>query len=330
MPTLESIQETNDLTLIASVTVPHSSEEPRGHDWPEPMSALLADKIPGDINSASPLLIMAAANERLAKQREELTRERQLAAGEPPMHPAARDQLKQLMFRLDQVHWQRIAEMRVKKYYPLDQPVPPQLPEVLMGQVRWYASMLFNTEADQYDQFRSDMRYGSWLAGLAHRVRARVMQALDRLEEGDKDSLILKYHGPHKVDVENDLRTLLDEIRGQYESGIAPSQRSTAAPPPPPPKVQHQMAGEESKPAAAASSTAVERQALWAAYRREFPSVSIIQVCWAAYQHRREWDRWFKGEKRDGSKPDRMFRSVLSSHRDATTIRQDERPKDWK
>jgi hypothetical protein len=72
------------------------------------------------------------------------------------------------------------------------------------------------------------------------------------------------------------------------------------------------------------------RQSLWDAYRQLFPGVSIIEVCWAAGQRRREWDRWLKGQKKDGSKPDRMFRSVLTSGKEAKLLRQETRPKEWK
>jgi hypothetical protein len=349
MPTLQSIQETDDLTLIGSVAVPPSSEEPHDHALTDdPMSALLADKISGasflrkqqredaleherqlaairkgsdyaasgiDIASASPLLlaVMKAGPRPLPGVPEQ-----------PPLDPRTREGIDLRWHHLDRTHWPNLTAMRIKNYYLPDVPVPPQAPQRLLSLIQWYASMLFGTEADQYDQLRSDVRYGSWLAHLANRVWSHVLAALQRLENGDSDATIIAHHGLTLPKIEQAVRSALLEIRRQYEQGTAPSQHSIAAPPPPP-EVQRQM--EQAMP----TPRLVEaRRALWDAYRRTFPNVYIIDVCWAADQHRREWDRWLNGVKRDGSKPDRLFRSVLTSGKDARTLRQDERPKDWK
>ena len=84
------------------------------------------------------------------------------------------------------------------------------------------------------------------------------------------------------------------------------------------------------KPETSKAAGIEERQTLWDAYRRAFPHPYMIDVCWAADQRRREWDRWLNGEKKGGSKPDRMFRSVLTSGKDARTLRTEPRPKEWK
>jgi len=56
-----------------------------------------------------------------------------------------------------------------------------------------------------------------------------------------------------------------------------------------------------------------ERLALRDAYRAAFPDVKIADIIWAAKQTRREWTRWISGEAKDGLKPDRAFRHVLTS-----------------
>jgi len=78
------------------------------------------------------------------------------------------------------------------------------------------------------------------------------------------------------------------------------------------------------------SETLKTRKALKKAYFSKFPQAMIIDVCWAARQHRREWDRWIKGEIKNGSKPDRIFRSVLTGNKAPSEIRPEERPKEWK
>jgi hypothetical protein len=55
------------------------------------------------------------------------------------------------------------------------------------------------------------------------------------------------------------------------------------------------------------------RKALVAVYRASFPDVKIADIIWAAQQTRREWTRWLTGKAKDGLKPDRSFRHVLTS-----------------
>ena len=167
------------------------------------------------------------------------------AGGRPPLHSISCEQIDQLLHHMDQQHWPNIIAMRIKRHYPLDVPVPSPAPETLMGNIRRYASMLYKTEADQYEQFRSDGRYPAWLLRLAERVIGRVLAALERLDEADPDALLLGFHGLTKPDIEKELKTFLWEIGRQYEQGTAPSQRKIATPPPPPlpPEIQAQMTG---------------------------------------------------------------------------------------
>jgi len=78
------------------------------------------------------------------------------------------------------------------------------------------------------------------------------------------------------------------------------------------------------------SDRSKRRRAMKESYFLKFPQTMIIDVCWAARQHRREWDRWIKGEIKDGSKPDRLFRAVLTSDKEPKAHRDELRPKDWK
>ncbi|HEY3836216.1 MAG TPA: hypothetical protein VGL72_06575 [Bryobacteraceae bacterium] len=56
-----------------------------------------------------------------------------------------------------------------------------------------------------------------------------------------------------------------------------------------------------------------DRLALKNSYRAAFPDVKLADIFWAAGQTRREWKRWINGESKDGLKPDRCFRKVLTS-----------------
>ncbi len=68
------------------------------------------------------------------------------------------------------------------------------------------------------------------------------------------------------------------------------------------------------------------RIALRDAYRRAFPDVKIADIIWAAKQTRREWTRWITGKVKDGLKPDRSFKHVLTSGKSPEKIMGKPRP----
>ena len=77
---------------------------------------------------------------------------------------------------------------------------------------------------------------------------------------------------------------------------------------------------------AKAASQPESRKALVAAYRATFPDIKIADIIWAAQQTRREWTRWISGDAKDGLKPDRAFRLVLTSGKKPEEIRRQPRP----
>jgi hypothetical protein len=68
------------------------------------------------------------------------------------------------------------------------------------------------------------------------------------------------------------------------------------------------------------------RKALRDAYRDAFPDVKIADIIWAAKQTRREWTRWITGQTKDGLKPDRTFKHVLTSGKSPEQIMGKPRP----
>ncbi|MFZ0301354.1 MAG: hypothetical protein WAL75_01660 [Terracidiphilus sp.] len=69
-----------------------------------------------------------------------------------------------------------------------------------------------------------------------------------------------------------------------------------------------------------------QRIALRNAYRAAFPDVKIADIIWAAKQTRREWTRWISGEAKDGLRPDRSFKHVLTSGKTPEQIMGKPRP----
>ncbi|MBS1798450.1 MAG: hypothetical protein JSS95_01355 [Acidobacteria bacterium] len=354
MPTIESIQETTDLTLIGSVIVPHSSDEQRSQDWPEPMDALLKDKISGDsalrrqkreeeleherklaaiskestraaagidITSGSPLLIMAAAAACRLQEADEI--------GErPPLPRIVCDQIDLMLYKVDQEHYRNLSGMQVPHETPAGKPRPPKMPAQLLNQLQWYASVLFTREVQQYGSVRKDARYETWLKRLADRIVARVVNAVYEVDKGSSTES-LKYHGLTHDEMVAGLRETLSALVGKYvweqspeflamQAKMAEVTPAPSVPAPPP-------APTESDEDVRASRKAI-RQSLRDSYRATFPDVKIADIIWAARQTRREWTRWIGGEAKDGLKADRSFKHVLTSGKTPEDIMGKPRP----
>jgi DNA-binding XRE family transcriptional regulator len=132
-------------------------------------------------------------------------------ADRPPLDPITYEQIRELLYKVDQRLWPMIADFRVPRFIPLSTPVPPQRPLQLIRNLQSYASMLFKTEADQYEQFRDDGRYPAWLRGLGERVLARVLEAFERIEQGDAN-FTLSYHGIAHPTMISELRKILGDL----------------------------------------------------------------------------------------------------------------------
>jgi hypothetical protein len=74
----------------------------------------------------------------------------------------------------------------------------------------------------------------------------------------------------------------------------------------------------------------VDRKELCNSYRTKFPEVKILDICWAAGQHYSELKRWLRDAVKDGSAPDRAFRSILASGKSPQEYRKQRRPDGWK
>jgi hypothetical protein len=75
-----------------------------------------------------------------------------------------------------------------------------------------------------------------------------------------------------------------------------------------------------------------DRKAFSDAYLAAFPTVKILDVCWAAGQRYSEWKRWLRHDRKakDGSAPDRAFRAILTSGKAPSEYRKQPLPRGWK
>jgi len=108
----------------------------------------------------------------------------------------------------------------------------------------------------------------------------------------------------------------MQEMKAEQDQRLA-AYSPTAQPPTSDWQVETEVAGEE-------------QRRLRDAYLRQFPNNAILDICWAGNQHYREWTKWTGGKCKSGSKPDRCFRSVLTSGKSPSEYRPEPRPKGWK
>jgi hypothetical protein len=146
----------------------------------------------------------------------------------PPLDSYTCEKIDSELHKFDELYWPKITAMRVKNYYPPDDPVPPPQPDHLLHEIEWYAERLFKVEADYYEQFRNELSYGGWLSCLAARITKRVMKNLKTLESGVSGTMIVGYHGLAMPHIEELLMLKLNEQRRQYEQGVSDSQRGAA------------------------------------------------------------------------------------------------------
>lgn len=125
------------------------------------------------------------------------------------------EKIKDAIYEVNQRHWPVFVEMQVPNYHPLNIPDPPQRPVHFRDSVVAYALELFEKEADFYAPFRTDSRYPPWLSRLADRVIKRVLDALDRIEQGNTKAT-LWHHGVTQPEIVEAARLRLWEATNQY------------------------------------------------------------------------------------------------------------------
>jgi hypothetical protein len=135
----------------------------------------------------------------------------------PPLDPLIFEEIKARLHAVDQRHWPVLIAFQVPNFHPLNIPVPPQRPLQFREAVLSYALSRFDIEAYYYAPFRADFRYPPWLTRLAGRVVDRVVDALDKIEQGNTKSS-LWFHGISQQEIVEAVRLRLWEISNLYIS----------------------------------------------------------------------------------------------------------------
>jgi hypothetical protein len=194
-------------------------------------------------------------------------------------------------------------------------------PANLILELQLYTRLLFDAEANVYRQeATTETEFHEWLNDLASCMKSEVMRDIQPF------SAIHNFHcSPAKR-----LDAIDQVLRQCVDYWIAR----------PKPKQQETLSeSEQEKPLLLLSSGAaddetgrrrIEREALRDAYLTKFPEKPfIMDICWAARQHYREWTRWISGYSKDKSKPAVAFRAIVQSNRRPEEHRPEPRPKDW-
>ncbi len=140
-------------------------------------------------------------------------------SAKPPLDPIVQEQISLLLHKIEEKYWAILCAMRVPRFIPASQPVPPQTPEQLLAYLRSYAAELFKIEADSYHEFVNAGPYPAWIGALEERILKRVLKAVEKIESADPN-LILGFHGlaPHRM--ENELRGTLWEVANPYRWSV--------------------------------------------------------------------------------------------------------------
>lgn len=221
----------------------------------------------------------------------------------PPLPALVSEQIRDAAYRIDQRYWPLIIEFRVPNFIPPDVPVPTQRPLQFLAVFVSYAKELFEAEAKHYEPFRSDERYTTWLCRISNRISVHLQDVFWKLHKADPKAGLL-YQGVSNLRMDADVQRAMSALIEQYTAG--------------------QQLAEPNK-----ATGTQDRKAIVDAYFAKFPDVKILDVCWAASQHYREWKRWLRNEIKDGLLPDTALRHVLLSGKRPEQIRKQTRPPKW-
>lgn len=145
----------------------------------------------------------------------------------PPLDDRAFEEIKAAIHNVDERHWPVLIEMQVPNYCPPNKPVPPQRPIYFRDTVVAYALDLFEREADFYASSHADPRYPPWLSRLADRTLKKVLEALDKIEQGNAKAT-LWYHGVTQPQIFEEVRNRLWHATNQYMQAASPQVRRNA------------------------------------------------------------------------------------------------------
>jgi hypothetical protein len=234
-----------------------------------------------------------------------------------PFDPPASERIANLLHRIDEKYWPRIAAMRLPVYVPPLSPVSPKTPTLLVDLLKEYAQALLTGAADEYEQFRQNPGYISWLPRLTNDVLIRVMDAFKKIDESDKDFSLL-FHGLNTQQIATMVRLEIDEsVKPYLTRGYGPDYQPETAtakdqePEPQLPSTDNPVPDVTTSPVRnrgridefiqkmASQGLKINRKDIWSA---------------AGYKDRTEFERFQRGEGRNKS-ASAAFNRVLNMDR---------------
>lgn len=146
----------------------------------------------------------------------------------PPLHPIVQEQISLQLHSIDEKYWAILRGMRVKRFIPASEPVPPQTPERLLRYLISYAMELFKIEADSYHELVNAGSYPAWIGALEERMLRRVLGTVEKIESADPNFTI-GFHGLDHHRMENELRGTLWQVANTYRWNASRSDASADA-----------------------------------------------------------------------------------------------------
>jgi hypothetical protein len=226
------------------------------------------------------------------------------------------EQIEVAQNEIEKSYWEKLKPLAVTDTQsllltidPTTAPPIPKRPIYLQRLLTSYACDLFDAEASKYP---NDPRLKVWLSNLAGRVSTKVDESIKAFG--------LKYH-----DVDGEIDEAIYEAI--WKSVDQRLHILTSIPK----GISHGAANSSVAKGAPQGSAKESRKAMYDAYLSRFPEkIYVLDICWAARQRHREWRRWLSGKLKDGSKPDKDFRAVLTSNKRPQEHRKETRDKQWK
>jgi hypothetical protein len=217
-------------------------------------------------------------------------------------------------------------------------PVAPKQPVHIRRILGNYAAELFDMESAFYPNSDQLPAWRKWLASRIERaVIAHVTNIRPEPVTASNPSRGLTYH----ISVPEMSAAIHAALKARIEGSkplppIISASPNAIAPTPfiqpilQAPQVERSVVS-DTQDRKTMTARRTERIALRDAYNAKFSEkIKVLDVCWAAREYYHEWQSWLRGKLKDGSKPDKAFRALLTSGKKPQECRSERRPKNWK
>jgi hypothetical protein len=261
----------------------------------------------------------------------------------PLLTPEIREEIIIAQFKVSATYWKELASVAHQKPGVLaeamsritPQPTTPKQPYRLFRVLNRYAVALFTCEYSHYNTNTILYNFDG--------SRPALRELAARIEELVKKNVLeFESKGMHNLGFHAPLDEMLASVRKSLNDHIAALPSPIVLLPLPASETKLLTPAQDiSVPAETASDVKtvkdrsidkliMDRRTISDAYFASFQAkVFVMDMVWSSGEHYREWSKWKNGHCKDGSKPDKAFRAILTSRKHPHEFRTDPRPKGW-